>query len=161
VDICEDILRRELGVQASPAVRDAARAGASSSMVPPLRGRAAATSQLEAGRAAILAGAIDAGIQCLRQAVTEATRSRDVALQGRGLVALGSALGHAALGRDEEGAVVLQEAIRCANQAGDRPTAVTAHRELGFIDVQAGRRLMAERWLARAQELAETDEELA
>ena len=42
----------------------------------PLSGRAAAISQLEAGRAAIVAGAVDAGLQCLRRAVVEAAASR-------------------------------------------------------------------------------------
>jgi tetratricopeptide (TPR) repeat protein len=48
-----------------------------------------------------------------------------------------------------------------ADQAGDRATVVSACRELGFVEVQAGRRKTADAWLARAQSLAETDEELA
>ena len=161
VAVCEDLLRRELGVEASAALRDAATAGPGSAMAPPHGGRAAALSQLEAGRAAIAAGAADAGLQCLRQAVTEAARCGDEALRGRALAVLGGALVHAVRGRDEEGAVVLREAIRLAAETGDRGTAVTAHRELGFIEVQAGRRATAETWLAKAQALAETDEELA
>ena len=43
VAVCEDILRRELGVEASAALREAATTGSESSMVPPLSGRAAAT----------------------------------------------------------------------------------------------------------------------
>jgi tetratricopeptide (TPR) repeat protein len=93
--------------------------------------------------------------------VAEAIRCRDLALQGRALAALGSALIHAVRGRDEEGAVVLTEAILLAARTGDRATAVTAHRELGFVEVQAGRRRTADAWLAKAQALAETDEELA
>jgi hypothetical protein len=57
--------------------------------------------------------------------------------------------------------VVLHEAIRLATLAGDRETAVTAHRELGFVEVQAGRRQTAEAWLARAEALADTDVQLA
>lgn len=161
VAVGEDVLRRELGVEASAALREAATAESGSSMVPPLGGRAAAASQLEAGRAAIMAGAVDAGLQCLRRAVAEAARCRDVALQGRAMTALGGALVHAVRGRDEEGAVVLQEAILLAARAGDRASAVTAHRELGLVEVWAGRRENADAWLSRAQELAETDEELA
>ncbi|MEH1128312.1 AfsR/SARP family transcriptional regulator, partial [Micromonospora sp. CPCC 206061] len=52
VAICEDLFRRELGAKPSPAVRDAARVGVGSAAGAPLRGRAAAVSQLEAGRAA-------------------------------------------------------------------------------------------------------------
>jgi DNA-binding SARP family transcriptional activator len=155
----EDVLRRELGIEASPALRGAATAGSPSA--PALSGRAAAASQLEAGRAAIVAGAVDAGLDCLRRAVAEAARCRETALHARALAALGGALVHATRGRDEEGAVVLHEAIQLAGQAGDRATAVTAHRELGFVEVQAGRRKTADAWLAKAQALAETDEELA
>ncbi|MBA2414439.1 MAG: SARP family transcriptional regulator [Geodermatophilaceae bacterium] len=161
IAVCEDTLRRELGIEASAALQEAGTAGSGSPMVPPLSGRAAASSQLEAGRAAIVAGAVDAGIQCLRRAVAEALRCRDAALQGRALAALGGALVHAARGRDEEGAVVFHEAIQLATRTGDRATAVTAHRELGFVEVQAGRRKTADTWLAKAQDLAETDEEFA
>jgi DNA-binding SARP family transcriptional activator len=161
VAVCEDLLRRELGIAVSPALHEAATVGPDTVSVPALSGRAAAVSQLEAGRAAIGAGAVDAGLQCLRRAVAEATRHGDDALRGRTLVALGGALAHAARGRDEEGAVLLREAVDLAGRAGDRATAVTASRELGWIEVQAGRRETAARWLARAQELAETDAELA
>jgi tetratricopeptide (TPR) repeat protein len=118
-------------------------------------------SQLDAGRAAIAAGAVQAGIDSLRRAVADADTLADPALEGQALVALGGALVHAVRGRDEEGTVVLHEAIRLATQAGDRETAVTAHRELGFVEVQAGRRQTAETWLARAEALADTDAQLA
>jgi DNA-binding SARP family transcriptional activator len=161
VAVCEELLRRELGVDPSPALREAAGAGATSGMLPPSNGRAAAESQLEAGRAAIAAGAVDAGIQCLRRAVTEAAGCGDDALRARSLVALGGALVHAVRGRDEEGTVVLHEAAAAAKRAGERATAVTAYRELGFVEVQAGRRATGDAWLTRARELAETDAELA
>ena len=161
VAVAADLMRRELGVAVSPALRDAAAAGPGAATTLPLSGRAAALSQLEAGRAAIAAGAVDAGIQCLRRAVAEAQRAGDAAVQGRALVALGGALVHAVRGRDEEGAVVLRQAIELAERTGDRATAVIANRELGFVEVQAGRRGTAEQWLARARTLAGTDEELA
>ena len=118
------------------------------------------TSQLEAGRAAIAAGAVEAGIDSLRRACADAATHPDLALQGSALLALGGALVHAVRGRDEEGAVVLHEAVRLATEAGDAETAATAYRELGFVDVQAGRRQTAEAWLARAEALAETDVQL-
>ncbi|GFJ96111.1 AfsR/SARP family transcriptional regulator [Phytohabitans rumicis] len=161
VEVCADLLRRELGMDPSPALREAATAGPGSAMASPLGGRAAAVSQLDAGRAAIAAGAVDAGMQCLRRAVTEAAHCRDDALRARALATLGGALVHAVRGRDNEGAVVLEEAIQLAGRAGDRATAVTAHRELGFVEVQAGRRRTADAWLAKAQAIAETDAELA
>jgi tetratricopeptide (TPR) repeat protein len=161
VAVCERVLRGELGVEPSPALREAVSASPGSSAGSPMRGRAAVDSQIEAGRAAIAAGAAQAGIDCLRRACTDSAACRDPALQARALVALGGALVHAVRGRDEEGSLVLHEAVRLATQAGDRTTAVTAYRELGFVDVQAGRRRTAEAWLAQAEALAETDEELA
>ncbi|TCM44475.1 BTAD domain-containing putative transcriptional regulator [Kribbella sp. VKM Ac-2568] len=161
IAVCEDLFRRELGVSASATLKEASAVGPGSLSGPPLSGRAAAASQLEAGRAAIVAGAVDAGVQCLRRAVAEADHCRDTVLRGRALAALGGALVHAIRGHDEEGAIVLHEAILVADQAGDRVTSVTAHRELGFVEVQAGRRGTAATWLAKAQALAETDEEQA
>jgi DNA-binding SARP family transcriptional activator len=134
----EDTLRRELGIEPSAALRDAAATPAGSPTGPPVSGRAAVASQLDAGRAAIAAGAVQAGIDSLRRAVADAAACGDPALHGQALTALGGALIHAVRGRDEEGAVALHEAIGLATQAGDRATAVTAHRELGFVEVQAG-----------------------
>jgi DNA-binding SARP family transcriptional activator len=159
VAICEDLLQRTLGLDASPALREAANTGTDSPLVPALSGRAAAISQLEAGRAAIMAGAVDAGVQCLRRAVAEAAHSHDDALHAHALAALGSALVHAMRGRDEEGAVVLHEAIELADRMGDRATTTTALRELGYIEVAAGRRLTADRWLTKAEAIADTAEE--
>jgi tetratricopeptide (TPR) repeat protein len=158
--VCEDTLRRELGIEPSAALLEAAAAPIGTAVGLPVSGRAAVASQLDAGRAAITAGAVQAGIDCLRRAATDAAGCGDAGLQGQALVALGSALIHAVRGRDEEGAVVLHEAIPLASQAGDRETAVTAHRELGFVEVQAGRRQTAEAWLAKAEALAETDDQL-
>ena len=157
----EDLLRRELGIQPSPALRDAATVAAGSSMIAPLGGRAAAASELDAGTAAVAAGAVEAGLQCLRRAVAEAHRCGDTLLKGKALGALGGALIHAARGRDEEGSILLTQAIELAEQADDRATVVTAYRELGFVDVQAGRRETAEAWLAKAEGCAQTEEELA
>jgi DNA-binding SARP family transcriptional activator len=161
VAVCEDTLRRELGIEASAALREAADAPAGSPRGRPASGRAAVTSQLDAGRAAIAAGAVQAGIDSLRRACADAAAYPDPALQGRALAALGGALVHGIRGRDEEGAVVLHEALRLATEAGDRHTAVTAYRELGFVEVQAGRRQTADSWLTKAETLAETDVQLA
>src|SRR6266511_963640 len=161
IAVCEDTLRRKLSIEPSAALRDAAATPAGSPVRLPVSCQAAVASQLEASRAAIAASAVQAGIDCLRQACADAAACADPALQGQALAALGGALVHAVRGRDEEGAAVLHEAVRLATRAGDRPTAVTAHRELGFVEVQAGRRQTAEAWLAKASMLAETDDQLA
>jgi DNA-binding SARP family transcriptional activator len=159
VALAEDVMYRELGVVPSPTLRDAASTGSHSAMTAPVGGRSAALSELDAGRAAIAAGAVEAGLQCLRRAVAEADRCADVPLKAKALNALGGALVHAARGRDEEGAILLREAVELAEQAGDEHTAVVAYRELGYVEVQAGRRQTADTWLARADAIATTDEE--
>ena len=161
VAVAEDVIHRELGVPVSPVLREAAFVGAHSAMTAPVSGRAASVSELDAGRAALAAGAVDAGLQCLRRAVDEADRCGDLALKAEALNALGGALVHAARGRDEEGAILLREAVELATRLGDDRTAVVAYRELGYIDVQAGRRQTAEDWLRKAGTVATTDEDLA
>lgn len=159
---CERLFRRELGTPPSPAVRAAADSVVGGATRLPSIGRAAAAAQLEAGQAAIVAGAVDAGLECLRRAVAEAGAVGDEPLRMQSMIALGSALVHGARGRDEEGAAVLHEALAVADDVGDALSAARTARELGFIDVQAGRRERADRWLVRAEELAgDHDAELA
>jgi DNA-binding SARP family transcriptional activator len=156
---CEALFGRELGIQPGPELRLAAR---EPSALPgsAVGDRDAALGQLEAGEAALEAGAVEPGIEILRQACAEAAAAGDVGLQARALATLGSALVHALRGRDEEGALRLHEALRLADASGQPRTAAIACRELGYIDTQAGRNPSAGRWLARATELAEGNDEL-
>jgi DNA-binding SARP family transcriptional activator len=155
----EALLRRELGITPGPELRLAAREP--SALPGAAAGDAeAALAQLEAGEAALEAGAPEPGIEILRQACAEAAAAGDAALEASALAALGSALVHAVRGRDEEGALRLHEALRLADESGERAVAARACRELGFIDTQAGRARSAGRWLARATELAEGNDEL-
>jgi DNA-binding SARP family transcriptional activator len=155
---CRELFVRELGVEPSPSLRRAADVAAGSISSPPQIGSAAACAQLEAGRAAISAGAVDAGLDCLRRATGEAEASGDRHLHVEALVELGGALVHAVRGRDEEGAAVLHEALAMAQATGDPQLTATPCRELGFIDVQAGRRERADSWLAEAERLVEGDD---
>jgi DNA-binding SARP family transcriptional activator len=156
---CEALFRRELGAEPGPELQTAASetgqiaAGA-------VGDAEVAIGQLGAGQAALDAGTVEPGVQIMRQACAEAAASGDMALEARALTALGSALVHAVRGRDEEGALRLHEALRLAERSGERAAAATACRELGYIDVQAGRGPSAGRWLIRATELAEGNEEL-
>jgi DNA-binding SARP family transcriptional activator len=156
---CEALFRRELGVLPGPELRSAASDG-DSATAGAVGDSDAALGQLEAGQAALDAGAVEPGVQILRQACAEAAGSGDAALAARALAALGSALVHAVRGRDEEGALRLHEALRLAEGQGERATAAAACRELGYIDVQAGRGPSAGRWLTRATEIAEGNEEV-
>ena len=156
---CETLFRRVLGVEPGPELRSAADES-DGRATRAVGDRDAALGQLEAGQAALAAGAVEPGVEILRQACAEAAASGDAPLEARSLVALGSALVHAVRGRDEEGAVRLHEALRVAEACGERAAASAAARELGYIDVQAGRAASSGRWLSRATELAEGNEEL-
>jgi DNA-binding SARP family transcriptional activator len=157
---CEALLGRELGAAPGPELRSAA--GEADRPAADLAGDSdVALGQLEAGEAALAAGAVGPGVEILRQACAEAAAGKDESLEARSLAALGSALVHAVRGRDEEGAVRLHEALRVAEGCGQRATAAGACRELGYIDVQAGRGPSAGRWLLRATKLAEGNEQLS
>ena len=159
VDACRRLFRRGLGVEPSPAVQRAAGGRAAGD---PVRGdRIAARAHLEAGGAAVAAGAVEHGVTGLRQACAEAAACGDGATHARALLALGTALVHAVRGRDEEGSAVLHEAVAVAEDAGHRESLVGALRELAYTDVQAGRRASVETRLARAEHLASSDSEHA
>jgi hypothetical protein len=121
----------------SPALRAAARGSGPRPHVG-LRAGVVAASLLQAGAAALAAGAVDAGVETLRRAAEEAERARDPALEADVLAALGSALVHAVRGFDGEGSVVLHRALTAARTARSPGAAADILRELAFADVQAG-----------------------
>lgn len=151
VEACTELFLTELGVKPPATLRQAAEA-----RPPDARpgGRAGVLAQLEAGEAAFAAGAVPAGLGILQQAVVDAEAGADAGLLAHALVALGSALVHAARGSDEEGSAVLHRAIDVTSQVGDDTLAATAHRELGYVEFLRGRYVRAENWLVRAVELA-------
>lgn len=156
-DACVSLFRRELGTDPSAAVLVAAEALPR----PTTRNRAATPSgtiaRLEAGQAAMEAGALDAGVAALRGAVAEAYALGDAGLQERALLALGSALLHAVRGRDGEGAGLLHEAAAFADRLGDDAGAAHAQRELGYVETLRGRYERAQRWLTSAASRAAGD----
>jgi len=160
VKACENLLRHELGAAPISRLREIVRAteGDRSTAI---GGMAAARGQLDAGNAAIGAGVIEVGLESLRRACAAAESCGDDYLHARARLALGSALVHA-MRAYGEAAVALHKAIEVARSIGANAIAATAHRELGFVDVQAGRRERAAAWLAQAaEEAAGWDEELA
>ena len=84
------------------------------------------------------AGAIEAGVESLRNAVAGARGSGDTDVETLALFSLGSALIHATKGKDEEGAAALHRSIAAAEAAGQRSVAASAHRELGYVEVLRG-----------------------
>ncbi|WES64594.1 BTAD domain-containing putative transcriptional regulator [Microbacter sp. GSS18] len=160
VAAAEAVFLDETGVPPSPALRDAARTGVASPALG-IPARATATTLLQAGIAAVAAGAADAGVECLRGASAAAESAEDPALYGRCLTELGTALVHSVRGYDDEGAIVLRHGADQAQTAGDEQTEATALGELAYLDVIAGRRANVMPNLRAARELHPHDAEFA
>lgn len=153
---CRELFQRELGVRPGATLEAAIRTTTAAPTAPPATGRAAATAQLDAGGAAIAAGALEAGLQCLRRAIVDADASGDSVLRVRTRNAIGGALVHAARGRDEEGSTALHEAL-AIGQVGCPVLAAAACRELAYVEFLRGHYERAQVWLHRAASLAEGD----
>jgi DNA-binding SARP family transcriptional activator len=153
---CAALFERELGVSPGAALAAALHTVTAAPVARPATGRAAVAALLEAGAAAVGAGALEAGLQCLRRAVVDADSVGDPTLRAQARVALGGALVHAARGHDEEGATALHEALSVA-EGSALPCAAAACRELGFVEFLGGRYERALVWLARAVALAGDD----
>lgn len=150
---CRELFMRELGVPPGPALSDALHTVTATPTSRPATGRAGALAQLEAGEAAVGAGVLDAGLQCLRRAIIDADSAGDPVLRTRARVALGGALVHAARGRDEEGAAALHEALAIGREAAPAFAAAAA-RELGYVEFLGGRYERSLTWVERAGVLA-------
>jgi DNA-binding SARP family transcriptional activator len=153
------LFREELGSDPTPALQDAARRRFAGPP-PGVSRQAVATSLLEAGRAALAAGAADAGVECLRRAADEADHAGDRHLVAISLLELGAALVHSVRSHDDEGALLLQQSADLAESLGDGAIGSEASRELGYVDALAGRRPAAQAHLDRARRLAGDDERL-
>lgn len=151
---CRALFQRELGTTPGPALDEALGTATATPTHAAAAGRGAVLAQLEAGEAALRAGVLEAGLQCLRRAMADADALGDMALRLRARVALGGALVHAARGRDEEGAAALHEALRLDPDAAPE-LAAAACRELGYVEFLGGRYERALAWLVRAEPLAD------
>jgi len=154
---CVALFRRELGTDPGEAVLRATEIEARRSQAERPATRTTIEARLEAGLAAMDAGAVDAAIASMREAVAEAYEADEADLQGRALLALGSALVHGVRGRDAEGAGILHEAIAVGERTGAPARAAQAHRELGYVELLRGRYDRSQRWLRRAASLAGDD----
>jgi DNA-binding SARP family transcriptional activator len=152
-----ELFRRELGLEPGPELAEAARPERTTPAPSVGRGRAAIQALLDSGEAAVSAGAIEAGLDRLRDAAAASRESGDAGLEGAALLALGTALVHAAKGKDEEGAAALHRAIAAAEAAGERGLAASAHRELGYVEMLRGDYARASNWLRAAEDLAGGD----
>lgn len=157
VATCTELFRRELGVDPSPALRTAA-AAPERRYASHLEDRSAIVAKLEAGESAVAAGALDVGLEALRGATAAARVATDRHLLARTLVALGSALVYGAIGGNEEGTAVLQEASAVAEELDDAVVSATVMREIARLDLLRGRYERAEASLVRAAQFASGDD---
>ena len=152
---------RELGIEPTAALRTAA-ATSEVAVAARVSGPATVRAQVEAGEAALAAGAVEAGLHRLRGAVAAARSIDDRELLSTALVTLGGALVHSARGTDEEGAAALHEGTTLAEQIGRLDVAATGWREISWVQFLRAHYERAEQSLTRTAELAAgNDEELA
>ena len=156
LDATRALFMNELGVEPGPDVSNAVNAPVASSEFS-VGGSSATRAQLDAGRAAVAAGAVDAGLDSLRRAAAEARDKGDTPLEAEALFALGSSLIHAPRGRDMEGSVVLHRAIEVAAEAGLGNLVAGAERELGYVEMLGARYDRARGWLEQALDAVEGD----
>jgi DNA-binding SARP family transcriptional activator len=160
-DACTELFRRELGLDPSPALRAAAEAS-DPPVEAPVSGRAAVLARVEAGEAALAAGAVETGLERMREAVASARKTDDHGLLAAALVSLGGALVHSARGTDEEGAAALHEGTTLAEGVGRDDIAATGWREISWVQFLRAEYERAEQSLARTRQLAGgSPEELA
>ena len=149
---CAKALGAELGVAPGPAVQAAMR---ESRYAPDeVAGDVTIEAIIEAGSAAVSAGAVEAGIHSLRTAARLADSADATRLRVSSRLTLAEALVHALGGLDEEGLASLHEAdeIALANDLFD--AVAQARAELGYVDFLRGHYDRAELWLTDALKFA-------
>ncbi len=154
VQSCTELFCAELGIEPSPALAAAAQRRAT-----PVRASAVTLrAQLEAGQAAMAAGAVDAGLTTLRGVADGASALGDDPLAIQAFLSLGVALVHTTRGTDQEAVTILHRTRALADAVGDDASAAGACRELGYVEFLRGRYDRAETWLAEARTLAVGDD---
>ncbi|MBL7495473.1 SARP family transcriptional regulator [Frankia sp. CNm7] len=156
-DACVALFQKELGRLPVEAVLRAADVEPPPDPPTRMASEVGIKARLEAGLAAMDAGAIDSGVASLRQAAADAHETGEPELEARTLVTLGSALIRGVRGRDGEGAEILHRAVAAAERAAAPTYAAQAHRELGYVELLRARYDRASRWLGKAASLAADD----
>ncbi|MPZ51597.1 MAG: tetratricopeptide repeat protein [Acidimicrobiia bacterium] len=157
-DHCVDLFSNELGIEPGPAVQNAMRS--------PLFGtnnidpEASVKAIIEAGHAAMVAGATASGVDSLRAAVSLADRSAIPRLRVESRLVLAEAVIHSLRGEDEEGTTALHIA-RDIVVDEDEDLAARVRIELGYIDFLRARYDQAETSLTSALDLCNPSSPLA
>jgi DNA-binding SARP family transcriptional activator len=155
-----DLFRHELGSDLGPELYEAARMDAVAPSPNRPTGRGSMRALVESGNAAVLAGALDVGLRDLHTAANAARDANDTGQEAAARFALGSALVHAAKGRDEDGSAALHRVIAICGETGDRQLAAACHRELGYVELLRADYPRAQVWLRTALELADESDAL-
>ncbi len=146
------LLRAELGVKPGVAVEAAFRTRTPDREDPATDDSVEAA--IEAGSAAVAAGATEPGVTSLVRAVRLADVAGTTRLRVQSRQVLAEALVHSHGGMDEEGLAHLHKAARLAIEDGDDTSAAQARAEMGYVNFLRGRYGRAEYWLADALSLA-------
>jgi DNA-binding SARP family transcriptional activator len=152
--ICTEMLRRELEAAPGPVVLEAMRE-VRHDTVPAIADVASIDAIVEAGAAAVSAGAVEAGVYSLRNAVRLADTSGTPGQRVRSRLVLAEALVHSVGGLDEDGLANLHKADEIAFAEGDTTSVAQARSEIGYVDFLRARYDRAEVWLGQALRFAD------
>ena len=151
---CTEMLRRDLDATPGPVVHEAMRETKQGTM-PPMSDIASIDAIVESGAAAVSAGAVEAGVLSLRNAVRLADAAGAPDLRVRSRLVLAEALVHSVGGLDEDGLAHLHQADEIALAQGDNKSVAHARSEIGYVDFLRARYDRAERWLNQALQFAD------
>src|SRR6478609_1637142 len=130
---CRALFDRELGRAPGPAVRAALRTRRPQPAIA-VADPDAIDAMLEAGAAAVCAGARESGVRSLQAAVAMADGSAEASRQVNARLSLAEALIHSLGGFDEEGLAALHEADEICRSAGLADAVAKVRSELGYVD---------------------------
>ena len=148
-----ELLERELGVAPGPSIAAAMRETRYSREQ--VADDATIEAIIEAGSAAVSAGALEAGVRSLRTAAGLADRANTPRLRVSARLTLAEAYIHSLGGLDEEGLAALYEADEIARAHDLRDGVAQARAELGYVEFLRARYDRAEIWLTGALNLAD------
>lgn len=154
---CTDLFRRELGIDQPAAVKEAL---AEIDRTPVRLARLSvvqARAMLDAGSAALAAGAVSHGIDELAAAANIAEALGDQALRAETMLALSSALIHSTGARGATCSDLLHRAIVCSEAAADGELFAAACRELAFLAALKGHRSQVTSWAERGEAASDDD----
>ena len=153
-EICAEMLREELDAEPGLVVQEALRERRHEDQGI-LTDPASVDALVEAGAAAVSAGAVRAGMQSLRTAVHLADVAGEPSLRIRSRLVLAETLVHSVGGLDEEGLASLNEADDLALESGDDASVARARSEIGYVDFLRARYERGTRWLHEALRYAD------